>query len=98
MSVMKEKRICAFRFCNNEIPEDARSNKVFCCKEHAVAENFHARKAYEANIIDTYEPLMTEQKESRQQPKHSIDELSIAAKASGMTYGEYVARMDGRIR
>lgn len=80
---MPETRYCAYRFCDNELPPETRPQQLYCCVKCSERENRLRDKEEKARAASN---------------APEITALALAAKAAGMTYGEYVARISGRIR
>lgn len=65
-----------------------RLNQEYCCKECSRNGKLKWQREYEANKKATTEkPKKTKVKSNR------ITDIAIAARAAGMTYGEYVAKV-----
>jgi len=75
---MSETRKCAYSKCNNELPADAPARRKCCC---ARCSDLH------------YHERIRRKSVKPQTAGQEIEKLSLAAKAAGMTYGEYVAKI-----
>jgi len=74
---MNDTRICAYSKCNNELPPDAPSRRKCCC---ARCSDLHYHERIRAKMVRL------------PSAGQDLEDISIAAKAAGMTYGEYIAR------
>ncbi len=65
-----------------------RLNQNYCCKECSRNGKLKWQREYEANKKAT-----TEKPKKTKRKSNQITDIAIAARAAGMTYGEYVAKV-----
>ena len=91
-TILTELKKCAY--CKDPFVP-ARADVECCCKECSKAwYNMKANKAYREQRLRDKEQLESMRPRKRGKPKQSVAEIAVAARAAGMTYGQYVAKME----